>query len=44
MATLEGAGLRDEDMCLSFPRMIRNHIEKSTGREPLSFPELISNL
>ena len=44
MATLEGAGLRDDDICLSFARMIRRHIEKSTGREPLSFSELISNL
>ena len=44
MATLEGAGLRYDDICLSFARMIRRHIEKSTGREPLSFSELISNL
>ena len=35
--SLEGAGLRDENICLSFARMIRRHIEKSTLREPLSF-------
>ena len=44
MATLESAGFRDDDICLSFPRMIRRHIEKSTVREPLLFSELISNL
>ena len=43
MATLEGVGMRD-DNSLSFARMIRRHIEKSTGREPLSFSELINNL
>ena len=44
MVTLESAGMRDDDICLSFVRMIRGHIEKSTGREPLSFSELINNL
>ena len=44
MATLEGAGLGDDNICLSFARMIRGNIEKSTGREPLSFSELINNL
>ena len=44
MATLESAGFRDDDICLSFARMIRRHIEKSTVREPLLFSELISNL
>ena len=44
MATLEGAGMRYDNVYLSFARMIRRHIEKSTGREPLSFSELISNL
>ena len=43
MVTLEGAGMRDEDICLSFARMIRRHIEKYTGREPLLFSELINN-
>ena len=44
VATLEGAGLRDDNICLSFARMIGRHIEKSTVREPLSFSELIRNL
>ena len=44
MATLEGAGRRDDDIYLSFARMTRCHIEKSGGREPLSFSELINNL
>ena len=44
MATLEGADLRDDDICLSFARTMRRHIEKSIGREPLSFSELINNL
>ena len=43
MATLEGAGMRYENMYLSFTRMIRHLIEKSTGREPLLFSELINN-
>ena len=43
MATLEETGLRDDNICLSFARMIKCHIENSTGREPLSFSELISN-
>ena len=44
MATLEGTGMPDGSIWLSFARMIRRHIEKSTGREPLSFSELINNL
>ena len=44
MATLEGAGMRDDDIYLSFATMIRRHTEKSTGGEPLSFSELIKNL
>ena len=44
VATLESAGIRDDGICLSFARMIRRHIEKSTGREPLSFSELVNNL
>ena len=44
VATLEGTGMRDDDICLSFARMIRRHIEKSTGRRPLSFSKLINNL
>ena len=43
VATLEGAGMRYENIYLSFARMIRRFIEKSTGREPLSFSELINN-
>ena len=43
VATLEGAGMRCDNMYLSFARMIRRHIEKSTGREPISFSELINN-
>ena len=42
--TLEGASMRDDDICLSFARMTRCHIEKSTGREPLSLSEFINNL
>ena len=44
VATLEDAGMRDDDICLSFARMIKRHIETSTGREPMSFSELIKNL
>ena len=44
VATLEGAGMHDDDICLSLARMIRRHTEKSTGREPLSFSELFNNL
>ena len=44
MATLERAGMHDDDICLSFARMIRRHIEISTGREPPSFSESINNL
>ena len=33
-----------KNIYLSFARMIRRHIERSTGREPLSFSELINNL
>ena len=44
VSTLEGADMCDDDIYLSFARMIRRHIEKSTGREPLSFSELINNL
>ena len=36
--------MRDDDICLSFARMIRRHIEKSTGRESLSLSEIINNL
>ena len=39
VATLEGAGMRNDDICLSFELIIRRHIEKYTGREPLSFSE-----
>ena len=41
MATLECAGILDDNICLSFAKMI---IEKSTGRQPLLFSGLISNL
>ena len=35
----------DDDICLSFTRMIRRYIKKSTGIiEPKSFSESISNL
>ena len=44
MATLEGAGMRDDDICLSFARMIKRNIEKSAGRETILFSELINNL
>ena len=44
VARLEGADMRDVDICLSVERMIRRHIEKYTGKEPLLFSELISNL
>ena len=44
VAGLAGVGMRDGNICLSFARMIRRHIIKSTGREPLSFSELINSL
>ena len=44
MATLEGAGLRDDNICLSFARMIKRNIEKPAGREPILFSDLINNL
>ena len=44
MATLECAGILDDNICLSFAKMIRRYIEKSTGRQPLLFSGLISNL
>ena len=33
LATLEGAGMREDDICLSLARMIRCHIEKNLQGE-----------
>ena len=41
MATLQGAGPCDEDICLSFTSMIRRHVEKSIRGETLSIVVLI---
>ena len=41
MATKAGAGMRDDNILLSFARMIRLHIIKSVWRQALPFSELI---
>ena len=40
VATLEGAGVCDGNISSSFARMIRRHVEKSTGRDLLLFSKL----
>ena len=37
MAILEGAGMRDDDICLSFEIMIRHYIEKLQGESCYRF-------
>ena len=44
VATIAAAGMRDGNIFLSFARMIRRHIIKSTWRQDLSFSELVKNL
>ena len=44
VATIAGAGMRDDNIFLSFARMIRCHNVKSTWRQYVSFSELIKNL